>query len=75
MPTSATSRFLCHAKTGRAQTPAAGNQAAGKAAAAGCAACHGEAGVSSNMARACGQDAQYFVAAMRDYKDVHALTP
>ena len=55
----------------RAQTPAPGDQAAGKAAAAACAGCHGEQGVSSSPANPslAGQDAEYFVAAMRAYKD------
>ena len=59
-------------KPARAQTPAPGDQAAGKAAAAaGCAACHGDKGVSGNPATPsiAGQDAQYFVAALRAYKD------
>ena len=44
---------------------------AGRAATAGCAGCHGEGGVSSNPAypSLAGQDAQYFAAAMRAYKD------
>lgn len=58
-------------KPARAQTPAAGNQAAGKAAAAACAACHGEQGVSGNptIPSLAGQDAQYLAAATRAYKD------
>jgi cytochrome c553 len=58
-------------KPARAQTPAPGNQAAGKAAAAGCAGCHGDEGVSGNPATPslAGQDAQYFAAALRAYKD------
>jgi cytochrome c553 len=58
-------------KPGRAQTPAAGDQAAGKAAAAACAGCHGENGVSANPATPslAGQDAQYLAAALRAYKD------
>jgi cytochrome c553 len=58
-------------KPARAQTPAAGNEAAGKAAAAGCAGCHGDEGVSGSPATPslAGQDAQYFAAAMRAYKD------
>ena len=39
--------FYAPQKPGKAQTPAPGNQAAGKAAAAACAGCHGEAGVST----------------------------
>lgn len=58
-------------KPARAQTPAPGNQAAGKAAAASCAACHGDQGVSGNPATPslAGQDAQYLAAATRAYKD------
>jgi len=58
-------------KPGKAKTPAQGNAAAGKAAAAGCVGCHGEGGVSGNPATPsiAGQDAQYFVDAMRAYKD------
>ena len=56
---------------GRAQTPAAGDQVAGKAAAATCAGCHGDQGVSGNPATPslAGQDAQYLAAALRAYKD------
>ncbi|HEX5864719.1 MAG TPA: c-type cytochrome, partial [Casimicrobiaceae bacterium] len=58
-------------KPGRAQTPAAGDQAAGKAATAACAGCHGDKGVSTNPANPslAGQDAQYFAAALRAYKE------
>ena len=58
-------------KPGRAQTPAAGNEAAGKAAAAACAGCHGDEGVSGSPATPslAGQDAQYFAAALHAYKD------
>ena len=58
-------------KPARAQTPAAGDQAAGKAAAAACAGCHGEKGVSANPANPslAGQDAQYIAAALKAYKD------
>ncbi|HEY5292235.1 MAG TPA: c-type cytochrome [Burkholderiales bacterium] len=57
-------------KPGKAQTPAPGNAAAGKTAAAGCVGCHGEGGVSGNPATPslAGQEAQYFVDAMRAYK-------
>jgi len=56
-------------KPARAQTPAPGNQSAGKAAAAACSGCHGERGVSGGTAPSlAGQDAQYFAAAMRAYK-------
>lgn len=63
--------FYALQKPGRAQTPAPGDQAAGKAAAAACSGCHGEQGVSSNPSTPslAGQDAQYFVAAMKAYKD------
>jgi len=68
--------FYATQKPGRAQTPAAGNQAAGKAAAAACVACHGEAGVSSGLTPSlAGQDAQYFGAAMRAYKDGSRADP
>jgi cytochrome c553 len=58
-------------KPARAQTPAGGNAAAGKAAAAACGACHGDLGVSGSPATPslAGQDAQYFAAALRAYKD------
>jgi cytochrome c553 len=58
-------------KPARAQTPAPGDRAAGKAAAASCAACHGDQGVSGNPATpsVAGQDAEYLVAALRAYKD------
>jgi len=57
-------------KPGRAQTPAAGNQALGKKAAASCGACHGDQGVSGNPATPslAGQDAQYLAAALQAYK-------
>lgn len=59
-------------KPARAQTPAPGDQAAGKgAAAAACAGCHGEAGVSADPAipSLAGQDAQYLTTALKAYKD------
>ena len=58
-------------KPARASTPAAGDQAAGKAAAAACAGCHGDKGVSGNPAipSLAGQDAQYLAAALHEYKD------
>jgi cytochrome c553 len=58
-------------KPARAQTPAAGDQAAGKTASASCAGCHGEQGVSGNPANPslAGQDAQYLVAALQQYKE------
>jgi len=63
--------FYALQKPARAQTPAAGNPAAGKTAAAGCAGCHGDLGVSGNPATPsiAGQDAQYLAAALRAYKD------
>jgi cytochrome c553 len=63
--------FALQQKPGKAQTPAPGNVAAGKTAAAGCVGCHGEGGVSGNPSTPslAGQDAQYFIAAMRAYKD------
>ena len=53
-----------------AKTPAAGDQAAGKEAAASCAGCHGDEGVSGSPATPslAGQDAQYLVAALQAYK-------
>ena len=58
-------------KPGKAQTPAAGDQKAGKEAAASCGGCHGEKGVSSNLSNPslAGQDAQYLVAALQAYKE------
>ena len=58
-------------KPAKAQTPAPGDAAAGKAAAASCAACHGDTGVSGNpiTPSIAGQDAEYFVVALRAYKD------
>ena len=55
----------------RAQTPAAGNRAAGKTAAAACAGCHGNQGVSTNPAapNLAGQDAQYLATALQGYKN------
>ena len=58
-------------KPARAQTPAAGDPAAGKKAAASCGACHGDQGVSGNPATPslAGQDAQYLAAATQAYKE------
>jgi cytochrome c553 len=55
----------------RTENPAPGDQAVGKSAAASCGGCHGEQGVSENPAipSLAGQDAQYFTAALRDYKE------
>ncbi len=62
--------FYAAQKAGKAQTSAPGNRSAGKAAAAACAACHGETGVGTGTAPGlAGQDAQYLVAAMRGYRD------
>jgi cytochrome c553 len=63
--------FYALQKALRAPTPAAGDQAAGKSAAAACSGCHGENGVSSNPANPslAGQDAQYIVSALKGYKD------
>jgi len=56
-------------KPAKAQTPAPGNQALGKTAAAACSGCHGEGGVSTGTAASlAGQDAQYFASAMKEYK-------
>lgn len=66
--------FYATQKPGRAQTPAAGNKAAGKAAAAACDACHGGAGSGTTPSLA-GQDATYFVAAMGAYKDGSRADP
>jgi cytochrome c553 len=54
----------------KAKTPAVGNVAAGKTAAASCSGCHGDSGVSANPATPslAGQEAQYFVTAMSEYK-------
>jgi cytochrome c553 len=58
-------------KPARAQTPSAGDQAAGKAASGACAGCHGDQGVSGNPAypSLAGQDAQYLASALHEYKD------
>jgi cytochrome c553 len=58
-------------KPAKAQTPAAGNAAAGKAAASACSACHGDRGVSGNPATPslAGQDAEYLATALRAYKE------
>jgi cytochrome c553 len=63
--------FFALQKPLRAKTPASGDQAAGKAAAASCGGCHGEQGVSASPATPslAGQDAQYTMAALRGYKD------
>jgi cytochrome c553 len=58
-------------KPARAQTPAPGDAAAGKAGAAACTACHGDTGVSTTPGTPsiAGQDAQYLAATLRAYKD------
>ena len=58
-------------KPARARTSAAGDQASGKSAAAACAGCHGEQGVSTNPANPslAGQDAQYLATALQAYKE------
>jgi len=62
--------FYALQKPQRAQTPNPGDQAAGKKAAADCAGCHGEAGVSTNPANPslAGQDAAYLLTALKAYK-------
>jgi cytochrome c553 len=62
--------FYALQKPARAQTPASGDQQAGKAAATACAGCHGDQGVSGNPATPslAGQDAQYLAAALLGYK-------
>ena len=64
------SLFYALQKPARAKTSAAGDQAAGKAAAASCGGCHGEQGVSASPATPslAGQDAQYTAAALQAYK-------
>ncbi len=70
------SLFYASQKPGRAQTPAPGNEAAGKTAAAACAACHGKTGVGTGTGPSlAGQDAQYFVAAIAAYKDGSRADP
>ncbi len=63
--------FYALQKPTRAQTPAPGDQQAGKASTVGCAGCHGDQGVSSNPATPslAGQDSEYLVAALRAYKN------
>jgi cytochrome c553 len=63
------SLFYALQKPAKAKTQAPGNKAAGKTAAAACAGCHGEGGVSTGTAPSlAGQDAQYFAGAMTAYK-------
>jgi cytochrome c553 len=63
--------FYAQLKPAKVQAKAAGDPAAGKAAAAACSGCHGETGVSTNPAAPslAGQDAEYLVAATKAYKD------
>src|SRR6516165_2714576 len=62
--------FYALQKPSRAQTPAPGDQAAGKAATAACNGCHGEGGISASTTPSlAGQDAQYLADALRAYKD------
>jgi cytochrome c553 len=63
--------FYALQKPARAQTPAPGDQQAGKASTVGCAGCHGDQGVSSNPTTPslAGQDGEYLVAALRAYKN------
>jgi cytochrome c553 len=58
-------------KPARAGTPAAGDAAAGKKAAAACAGCHGDSGIAPDPANPslAGQDAQYLALATHSYKD------
>lgn len=68
--------FYAMQKPAKARTPAPGNAAAGKTAAAACAGCHGASGTGSGAApNLAGQDAQYFAAAMRAYKDGSRADP
>ncbi len=62
--------FYALQKPERAQTPAEGDAEAGKAAAVGCAGCHGDQGVSGNPAtpNLAGQDATYLAGALAGYK-------
>jgi cytochrome c553 len=63
--------FYATQKPVRTPTSAAGDQAAGKAAATACDACHGASGVGTDPAtpNLAGQDAQYLAAALTAYKD------
>ena len=63
--------FYALQKPARAKTPAAGDAAAGKAAAASCGGCHGDDGVSGSPSTPslAGQDAQYIAAALLAYKN------
>lgn len=63
--------FYALQKPERSQTPAAGEQAAGKKAAVSCGGCHGDVGVSASPGTPslAGQDAQYLATATQAYKD------
>jgi cytochrome c553 len=63
--------FYALQKPDKAATSASGDTAAGKQAAAACAGCHGETGVSAipGTPSLAGQDAQYIVAALQAYRD------
>ena len=62
--------YAMQKKPVKAQTPSPGTQAAGKNAAVACAGCHGEGGVSTGSAPSlAGQEAQYFIDAMKSYKN------
>ncbi len=63
--------FYALQKPAKAKTPSPGDVAAGeRAAAASCAGCHGDKGVTSSatVPNLAGQDAEYFIEAMRAYK-------
>ena len=63
--------FYALQKPEKTKNPAAGDSAAGKNAAAACASCHGESGVSAipGTPSLAGQDAQYLAAATQAYRD------
>ena len=63
--------FYALQKPARAGTPAAGDAAAGKKAAAACAGCHGDTGIAADPATPslAGQEAQYLATATQAYKD------
>jgi cytochrome c553 len=62
--------FYALQKPAKAKTPSPGDDAAGAKAAAACAGCHGDKGVTSTatVPPLAGQDAGYFLEAMRAYK-------
>ena len=63
--------FYALQKPSRTQTPAPGDPEAGKASTVGCTGCHGNQGVSGTPANPslAGQDSQYLMAAVREYKN------